>query len=181
VSVLVDRNTRVIVQGMGKHGTFHAMACRKYGTNILGGITPGEGGPHIQGFPMITPVQEAERTHGTNWSQITDTSQPYYPSETDPQAPGNMRMLEVPDNGAMIDYVSTTQMNAIFDANFNGTPLEKSTTLMMGFHPAPSPMAVDIRKVDEFLTYADPKLATKGTGPVVYISLKDVTKAFPAQ
>lgn len=116
-----------------------------------------------------------------NWSQITDTSQPYYPSETDPQAPGNMRMLEVPDNAAMIDYVSITQMNAIFDANFDGKPLEKPTTLMMGFHPAPQPMAADIRKVDQFLTYADSKLAKNGTGPVVYISLKDVTKAFPAQ
>ncbi len=55
MSVLVDRNTRVIVQGMGKHGTFHAMACRDYGTNIVGGITPGKGGTTIEGFPCSTP------------------------------------------------------------------------------------------------------------------------------
>jgi succinyl-CoA synthetase alpha subunit len=70
VSVLVDRNTRVIVQGMGKHGTFHAMACREYGTNIVGGITPGKGGTTIEGFPMFNTVQEAVRKTGANCSLI---------------------------------------------------------------------------------------------------------------
>jgi succinyl-CoA synthetase alpha subunit len=70
VSVLVDRNTRVIVQGMGKHGTFHAMACRDYGTNIVGGITPGKGGTTIEGFPMFNTVQEAVRKTGANCSLI---------------------------------------------------------------------------------------------------------------
>jgi succinyl-CoA synthetase alpha subunit len=70
VSVLVGRNTRVIVQGMGKHGTFHAMACREYGTNIVGGITPGKGGTTIEGFPMFNTVQEAVRKTGANCSLI---------------------------------------------------------------------------------------------------------------
>jgi len=70
VSVLVDRNTRVIVQGMGKHGTFHAMACRDYGTNVVGGITPGKGGTTIEGFPMFNTVQEAVRKTGANCSLI---------------------------------------------------------------------------------------------------------------
>jgi len=70
VSVLVDRNTRVIVQGMGKHGTFHAMACREYGTNVVGGITPGKGGTTIEGFPMFNTVQEAVRKTGANCSLI---------------------------------------------------------------------------------------------------------------
>lgn len=120
----------------------------------------------------------------THWSQITDTSQPYYPSKTDPQAtqPGaNINMLEVPDNGVMIDYVSTAQMNAIFDANFDGQPLASPKTLMMGFHPAPQFSAGEFSRVDKFLSYADAKLAARGTGPVFYISLSDVTKAFPAQ
>lgn len=121
----------------------------------------------------------------THWSQITDTSQPYYPSQTDPQAsqPGaNIPMLEVPDNGVMIDYVSTAQMNAIFDANFDGTtPLTAPKTLMMGFHPSPSFGIAQFTRVDQFLSYADAKLASRGTGPVYYISLRDVVKAFPAQ
>jgi len=70
VSVLVDRNTRVIVQGMGKHGTFHAIACREYGTNIVGGITPGKGGTTLEGFPMFNTVQEAVRKTGANCSVI---------------------------------------------------------------------------------------------------------------
>ena len=70
MSVLVDRNTRVIVQGMGKHGTFHAMACRDYGTNIVGGITPGKGGTTLEGFPMFNSVHEAVRKTGANCSVI---------------------------------------------------------------------------------------------------------------
>ena len=70
MSVLVGRNTRVIVQGMGKHGTFHAMACRDYGTNIVGGITPGKGGTTLEGFPMFNTVQEAVRKTGANCSVI---------------------------------------------------------------------------------------------------------------
>jgi len=70
VSVLVGRNTRVIVQGMGKHGTFHAMACREYGTNIVGGITPGKGGTTLEGFPMFNTVDEAVRKTGANCSVI---------------------------------------------------------------------------------------------------------------
>ena len=70
MSVLVNRNTRVIVQGMGKHGTFHAMACRDYGTNIVGGITPGKGGTTLEGFPMFNTVHEAVRKTGANCSVI---------------------------------------------------------------------------------------------------------------
>ncbi len=70
MSILADRNTRVIVQGMGKHGTFHAMACREYGTNIVGGITPGKGGTTLEGFPMFNTVQEAVRKTGANCSVI---------------------------------------------------------------------------------------------------------------
>jgi succinyl-CoA synthetase alpha subunit len=70
VSVLVGRNTRVIVQGMGKHGTFHALACREYGTNIVGGITPGKGGTTLEGFPMFNTVEEAMRKTGANCSVI---------------------------------------------------------------------------------------------------------------
>ncbi len=70
MSVLVDRNTRVLVQGMGKHGAFHALACRDYGTNIVGGITPGKGGTTLGGFPMFNTVQEAVRKTGANCSMI---------------------------------------------------------------------------------------------------------------
>src|SRR4029450_8422883 len=59
VSVLVGKSSRVLVQGMGKHGTFHAIACRDYGTKIVGGVTPGKGGTTIEGFPIFDSVAQA--------------------------------------------------------------------------------------------------------------------------
>jgi len=70
VSVLVDRNSRVLVQGMGKHGTFHAMGCRDYGTKVVGGVTPGKGGTKIEGFPIFNSVSEAVKKTGANTTMI---------------------------------------------------------------------------------------------------------------
>jgi succinyl-CoA synthetase alpha subunit len=70
VSVLVGRNTRLLVQGMGKHGTFHAMGCREYGTRVVGGVTPGKGGTTIEGFPIFDSVSEAVAKTGANVSVI---------------------------------------------------------------------------------------------------------------
>jgi hypothetical protein len=118
-----------------------------------------------------------------HWNPINDTSQPYYPSTTDPltSTPGdNLSILEVPDNGVMIDYVSVAEMDGIFDANWDGTPLAAPLSLMMGFHPAQGFTGAEYSRVDQFLDYADMHLATRDLGPVVYILLKDVTAAFPA-
>jgi succinyl-CoA synthetase alpha subunit len=70
VSVLVNRETRLLVQGMGKHGTFHAMGCRDYGTNVVGGVTPGKGGTTIEGFPLFDTVEQAVRRTGANVSVV---------------------------------------------------------------------------------------------------------------
>jgi hypothetical protein len=118
----------------------------------------------------------------TNWAPINDTSQPYYPSTTNvltnTPAP-NLSVLQVPDNGVMIDYVSSQQMIAIFDANWDGQPFDAPRTLMMGYHPAPSMPRFEITKVNDLLNRADQHLAARGTGPVVYITLENVTAAFP--
>jgi succinyl-CoA synthetase alpha subunit len=70
MSVLVGKDTRLLVQGMGKHGTFHAMGCREYGTNVVGGVTPGKGGSTVEGFPIFDGVEEAVRKTGANVSVI---------------------------------------------------------------------------------------------------------------
>jgi succinyl-CoA synthetase alpha subunit len=70
VSVLVGRDTRLLVQGMGKHGTFHAVGCRDYGTNVVGGVTPGKGGTTVEGFPLFDTVEEAVRETGANVSVV---------------------------------------------------------------------------------------------------------------
>ncbi len=66
MSILVDKNTRVLVQGMGKVGLFHAQQCRDYGTNIVGGISPGKGGTVKDGFPQFNSVYEAAQKTGCN-------------------------------------------------------------------------------------------------------------------
>src|SRR6476646_8278416 len=70
MSILVDKNTRVLVQGMGKAGTFHAIQCRDYGTQIVGGVAPGKGGTAKEGFPLFNTVAEAVRKTGANATMI---------------------------------------------------------------------------------------------------------------
>src|SRR5439155_16938313 len=70
MSVLVGRDTRLLVQGMGKHGTFHAIGCREYGTNVVGGVTPGKGGTIHEGFPIFDGVEQAVRKTGANVTVI---------------------------------------------------------------------------------------------------------------
>ncbi|HUG52957.1 MAG TPA: succinate--CoA ligase subunit alpha [Vicinamibacteria bacterium] len=70
MSVLVGRGSRVLVQGMGKHGTFHAVGCRDYGTKVVGGVTPGKGGATIEGFPIFDSVAQAVEETGANVSMI---------------------------------------------------------------------------------------------------------------
>jgi succinyl-CoA synthetase alpha subunit len=55
---------------MGKHGTFHALGCREYGTNVVGGVTPGKGGTTVEGFPLFDGVAEAVRKAGANVSVV---------------------------------------------------------------------------------------------------------------
>jgi len=71
LSILVDKNTRLIVQGItGKEGTFHTMQAKAYGTNVVGGVTPGKGGTTHEGFPVFNTVDEAKRKTGANASVI---------------------------------------------------------------------------------------------------------------
>src|SRR5271166_4984616 len=70
MSILVDKNTRVLCQGLGKAGTFHAMQCREYGTQVVGGVVPGKGGGVKEGFPLFNTVAEAVRKTGANATMI---------------------------------------------------------------------------------------------------------------
>ncbi|MEX2288070.1 MAG: succinate--CoA ligase subunit alpha [Planctomycetaceae bacterium] len=71
MSILVDKNTRVICQGItGKAGLFHSQQCRAYGTPMVGGVTPGKGGTEIDGFAVFNTVEEAMAKTGANTSLI---------------------------------------------------------------------------------------------------------------
>ena len=65
MSVLVDKNTKIIVQGLtGSQGTLHAKLCREYfDTKIVGGVTPGKGGQIHENFPIFDSVREAKKKH----------------------------------------------------------------------------------------------------------------------
>ena len=70
MSILVDKNTKVIDQGLGKAGTFHAIQCREYGTQIVGGVVPGKGGTVKEGIPLFNTVAEAIANTGANASMV---------------------------------------------------------------------------------------------------------------
>ncbi len=71
MSILVDENTRVLVQGItGRDGAFHARAMKEYGTQVVGGVTPGKGGQTVEGIPVFDSVAEAVRKTGADASII---------------------------------------------------------------------------------------------------------------
>jgi len=71
MAIWADKNTRVIVQGItGREGTFHAIQCRDYGTNVVGGVTPGKGGTTHEGFAVFNTVQDAREKASANCSLI---------------------------------------------------------------------------------------------------------------
>src|SRR2546421_4550619 len=71
MAILVDKNTRLIVQGLtGREGTFHAKASAAYGTQVVGGVTPGKGGTTHEGWPIFNTVREATDKTGANATVI---------------------------------------------------------------------------------------------------------------
>ena len=71
MAILVGRQTKVLVQGLtGSAGTFHAKQMREYGTQVVGGVTPGKGGTVHEGFPVFDTVADAVRKTGANATVI---------------------------------------------------------------------------------------------------------------
>ncbi|MHA1771248.1 MAG: succinate--CoA ligase subunit alpha [Candidatus Thorarchaeota archaeon] len=71
MAVLVDKDTRVIIQGItGSQGTFHSAAMLEYGTKVVAGVTPGKGGAEVNGLPVYDSVKEAKDAHDATASVI---------------------------------------------------------------------------------------------------------------
>ncbi|MBI3805727.1 MAG: succinate--CoA ligase subunit alpha [Nitrospirae bacterium] len=71
MSILVNKNSRILVQGItGKEGSFHAAACKAYGTKVVAGVTPGKGGTEFEGIPVFDTVEEAVERTGADVSLI---------------------------------------------------------------------------------------------------------------
>ncbi len=71
MAIWVNNDTRLVVQGItGKEGTFHALGCRDYGTQVVAGVTPGKGGQSVEGIPVFDSVAEAREQTGCNATMI---------------------------------------------------------------------------------------------------------------
>jgi succinyl-CoA synthetase alpha subunit len=71
MSIFIDNNTRLLVQGItGREGQFHTRQCVAYGTNVVAGVTPGKGGQEMDGIPVFNTVREAVDATGANCSMI---------------------------------------------------------------------------------------------------------------
>jgi len=116
-----------------------------------------------------------------HWAPIDETSQPYYPSTTDILADGapHLPVLEVPDNGALVDYVTGNEMIEMFRANFpDGEALAEPRVYAIGYHP-PNFSESYFGRIDQALTELDRHLASAGAGPVVYARMTELAKVFP--
>jgi succinyl-CoA synthetase alpha subunit len=71
MAILVDENTKLVVQGLtGREGSFHGLRNRDYGTDLVGGVTPGKGGQDVNGVPIFNTVSEAVAETGANTSMV---------------------------------------------------------------------------------------------------------------
>lgn len=114
-----------------------------------------------------------------HWKPITDISQPYYPNASNPaiaEKPA-IPILEIPDNGSLVDYVTGDEMIKIFNVNWFGTPLLRPTTFVFGFHPVSYSLGFH-KRIEKILAHIDSFLAPDGEGPVVYETVSRVSRVF---
>jgi succinyl-CoA synthetase alpha subunit len=120
MSVLVDKNTRLLVQGMGRQGTQHAVLSREYGTQVVGGTRPGHGGTEIEGVPIFDTVRDAVRETGANASVVFV-----------PPAGAADAILEAADAGLPL-VVAITEHIPVLDMVRTAAALRQSDTRLIG-------------------------------------------------
>ncbi|MDY0000539.1 MAG: hypothetical protein RBU30_04505 [Polyangia bacterium] len=115
----------------------------------------------------------------SHWATIDATSQPYYPSAIDilDDSPPVLPILEVPDNGVMVDYVTDDEIVELFEANWPGEVLHRPTTYVTGYHPG-SYLNYD-RYMEDGLTAIDQFLHAEDAGPVIYETVSNMALVWP--
>jgi hypothetical protein len=144
------------------------------------------------GFTVDTSAVPADRWLATwkaydlyswttsHWNGITETSQPYFPLESNPaEADPNkaLPILEVPDNGVLVDYVTGDDMTMIYDLNHDGGPLEVPTLYQVGWHP-PNFSSEYLDRMEQALTHVDEHLFEHDLGPAVYVNISELTRVW---
>ncbi|MBA2775296.1 MAG: succinate--CoA ligase subunit alpha [Chloroflexia bacterium] len=197
MSILVDSNTRLLVQGItGREGSFHTTQMVEYGTNVVAGVTPGKKGEQVAGVPVFDTVQEAVAETGANASII------YVPAKFAPDA-----IYEAVDSGVALvvcitEGVPINDMVPVYAyVNANGarligpncpgliTPGQAKVGIMPGFIHEPGSVGLVSRsgtltyEVVDMLTKAGLGQSTAvgiGGDPVIGTSFVDVLRLFEA-
>ena len=197
MSILVDSNTRLLVQGItGREGSFHTTQMVEYGTNVVAGVTPGKKGEQVAGVPVFDTVQEAVAETGVNASII------YVPAKFAPDA-----IYEAVDSGVALvvcitEGVPINDMVPVYAyVNANGarligpncpgliTPGQAKVGIMPGFIHEPGSVGLVSRsgtltyEVVDMLTKAGLGQSTAvgiGGDPVIGTSFVDVLRLFEA-
>lgn len=114
-----------------------------------------------------------------HWKPITDISQPYFPNAQNPATTGKpaIPILEIPDNGSLVDYVTGDEMIEIFNFNWSGKPQLRPATFVLGFHPVSYDRGFH-RRIEKTLAHIDSFLASNGEGPVVYETVSRISRVF---
>lgn len=196
MAILVNRESRIICQGItGRNGTFHSLACRDYGSNLVGGVTPGKKGAFVDGIPVFNTVEEAVQETGANVSLIFI-----------PAAHAKDPILEAVDAGIEVIVCITEGIPALDTASALFTVKEKGRVLvgpntpgiispaekckvgiMPGYIHSPGPVGVISRsgtltyEVVDQLTKAGMGQSTclgLGGDPVVGLSFVDCLRLF---
>jgi hypothetical protein len=125
--------------------------------------------------PTVAPIYTLNEQF---WSTIGDTSQPYFPSKADVQVAGDpsLAILEVPDNGSLVDYVTEIEMIDIFNANWSGAALSEPGAYSIGFHN--STYGFQRQRIELTLTHVMQYAASADAGPVVFINLSDAARVW---
>jgi succinyl-CoA synthetase alpha subunit len=165
MSVLLGRDTRVLVQGMGREGTFHATRMREYGTKVVGGVVPGAGGTTREGIPIFDTVSRAEAETGANASII------FVPASGAMDA-----MLEALDAELGL-VIAITEGIPVQDMLKVASVLERSATTLIGPN---CPGAISPGKCNVGITAGDIALAPSADRPNVGIVSRSGTLTYQA-
>jgi subtilisin-like proprotein convertase family protein len=114
-----------------------------------------------------------------HWKPVNDISQPYYPNALNPATAGKpaIPIMEIPDNGSLVDYVTGDEMIEIFNVNWFGAPLLRPATFVLGFHPVSYSLGFH-QRIKKVLAHIERYLASNGEGPVVYETISHISSVF---
>ena len=149
MSILVDNETRVITQGMGRAGLFHSQQCRNYGTKIVGGVSPGKGGTSKDGFPLFNTVEQAVRETGADVSMIFVPPVAAADAIMEAADAGIRLIVAITEGIPVLDMVRVTQFlrnrsSRLVGPNGPGviTPGQCKVGIMPGYIHQPGPIGV---------------------------------------